>query len=45
MNMMKNLLLQAVTVVQVGAKFMFGQDHSSFGILVVSILLMDIPVH
>jgi len=41
---MKTPLLQAVTVIQVGVKLMFGQDHRTFGILVVSILPLEVPV-
>jgi hypothetical protein len=41
---MKILLLQAVTVMQVGVKFMFSQDHDTLGILVVSILSLQVPV-
>jgi hypothetical protein len=44
MDMMKTLLLQAVTIMQVGVKFMFGQDHNTHEILVVSILSVDILV-
>jgi len=35
---MMTLLLQTLLVMQMGAKFMFGQDHNTLGILAVSIL-------
>jgi hypothetical protein len=34
-----------VTIIQEGAKFIFGQDHATFGILVVSIHSLDLPVY
>jgi hypothetical protein len=37
-DMMKTLLLQPVTTVQVEVTFMFGKEQNTFGILVVSIL-------
>jgi hypothetical protein len=40
-NMTNTLLLQAVLV---GTKFMFVQEHRTLGILVVSILSLEVPV-
>jgi hypothetical protein len=40
----KTLLLWAVTVMQVGAKFMFGHDHNTLEILMVSILALEVPL-
>jgi len=40
-DMMEILLLLAV---QVGTMVMFGQDHSTVCILVMSILLLEVPV-
>jgi hypothetical protein len=41
MDMAKTLLLCAV---QVGAKFMFSQDSRILGILVLTILSLEVPV-
>jgi hypothetical protein len=40
-DMIKTLVLWAI---QAGAKFMFGQDHRTLGILVVSILSLKASV-
>jgi len=40
----KTLLLQAVTIKQVQAKFIFGQDHNTLGILVIFNLILEVPV-
>jgi hypothetical protein len=41
---MKTLLLQVVTVIQVGFKFIFGQDQNTHEVLVVPILSLEMPV-
>jgi hypothetical protein len=40
--MMKTLLLQAVTRMQAGTKFISGQDHNTLGILMISHLLHEV---
>jgi len=41
---MRTLLLQAVTVMEVGVKFIFGEDHNTLGILLMSILPLEVLV-
>jgi hypothetical protein len=41
-DMMKTLLLQAVTIMQLEAKFVFCQDHNTFQILVMPNPSLDI---
>jgi len=40
-GMMKTLLLWDLTIMRVGAKFIFCQHHNTCGILVVSILSLE----
>jgi hypothetical protein len=43
-DMMKTLVLQVETILQVGVKFILDQDHNTLGILMMSIVSLEVPV-